>query len=146
MARPKKLITKIKDANYEHEVIISPKPYILLLSAPFSDPEGRMEKVLAEIAEEYEDVVKAGILNIMQERELTEMFEISTAPTLILMTGGVVDIRLPGYPEKEEILRVMELDKIREYRQRGFNYHPPRNFVPGREMESDEEESDGESR
>ena len=102
MARPKKLITKIKDANYEHEVIISPKPYILLLSAPFSDPEGRMEKVLAEIAEEYEDVVKAGILNIMQERELTEMFEISTAPTLILMTGGVVDIRLPGYPEKKK--------------------------------------------
>lgn len=142
MARKKKLITKIKDANYEQEVIISPKPYIILLSAPFSDPGGKMEKILEEIAEEYEDVVKAGTLNIMQERELTEMFEINVAPTTVLMTGGVVDIRLPGYPSKEEIIRVMELDKIREYRQRGFQYHPPRNFIPGQDENGDE---DGES-
>lgn len=142
MARTKKLITKIKDANYEQEVIISPKPYIILLSAPFSDPGGKMEKILEEIAEEYEDVVKAGTLNIMQERELTEMFEINVAPTTVLMTGGVVDIRLPGYPSKEEIIRVMELDKIREYRQRGFQYHPPRNFIPGQDENGDE---DGES-
>ncbi len=142
MARKKKLVTKIKDANYEQEVIISPKPYIILLSAPFSDPGGKMEKLLEEIAEEYEDVVKAGVLNIMQERELTEMFEINVAPTMILMTGGVVDIRLPGYPDKEEIIRVMELDKIREYRQRGFSYHPPRNFVPGQDENG---QDDGES-
>ena len=101
-----------------------------------------MEKLLEEIAEEYEDVVKAGVLNIMQERELTEMFEINVAPTMILMTGGVVDIRLPGYPDKEEIIRVMELDKIREYRHRGFSYHPPRNFVPGQDENG---EDDGES-
>ena len=103
-----------------------------------------MEKVLGEIAEEYEDVVKAGTLNIMQERELTEMFEISIAPTMVLMTGGVVDIRLPGYPEKEEIIRIMELDKIRQYRQRGFNYHPPRNFVPGEDTKYGEEGGEGE--
>ena len=136
--RKKKLINKITDANYMQEVIISPKPYIILLTAPFCDPNGNLEKVLEQVAEEYEDIVKAGTLNIMQEHEMTEMFEIKAAPTMVLMTGGVVDIRLPGYPTKEEIIRVMELDKIREYRQKGFNYHPQRNFVPGQDDEDDD--------
>ena len=78
----------------------------------------------------------------MREKDLTEMFEISSAPTLVMMTGGVVDIRMSGILSKEEIISVMELDKIREYRQKGFNYHPPRNFVPGAEAEEDEEEEE----
>ncbi len=63
-----------------------------------------MEKVLAEIAEEYEDVVKAGILNIMQERELTEMFEISTAPH-----ADFDDRRSCGYPPCPVILKKKKL-------------------------------------
>ena len=137
MARPKKLITKIKDANYEQEVILSVKPYIILLTAPFCDPGGKLEGMLKEIAEEYNDIVSAGTLNIMQERELTEMFEISSAPTMVLMTGGVVDIRMSGIITKEDVIRVMELDKIREYKQRGFNYHPQRNFIPGQDTNDD---------
>ena len=137
-----KLIKKIRDANYEQEVILSVKPYIILLSAPFCDPGGRLEGILGEIAAEYEDVVNVGTLDIMREKDLTEMFEISSAPTLVMMTGGVVDIRMSGILSKEEIISVMELDKIREYRQKGFNYHPPRTFVPGAEAEEDEEEEE----
>ena len=133
-----KLVKKITDANYEQEVILSVKPYIILLSAPFCDPGGRLEKILEEIAAGYADVVNAGTLDILRERELTEMFEISAAPTLIMMTGGVVDIRMSGILSKEDIIKVMELDKIREYRQRGFSYHPPRNFIPsGADREED---------
>ena len=142
MARPKKLITKIKDANYEQEVILSVKPYIILLSAPFCDPGGKLENMLKEIAEEYSDIVSAGTLNIMQERELTEMFEISSAPTMILMTGGVVDIRISGVITKEDVIKTMELDKIREYKQRGFNYHPQRNFIPGQDTDDDTDSED----
>lgn len=142
MIRKKKYINKVTDANYMQEVIISPKPYIILLTAPFCDPNKSMEKVLEEIAQEYEDIVTVGTLDIMKERDMTEMFEIKAAPTTVLMTGGVVDIRLPGFPTKEEIISVMELDKIREYRQKGFNYHPQRNFVPGQDNDDDESERD----
>ena len=62
---------------------------------------------------------------------------ISSAPTMVLMTGGVVDIRMSGIITKEDVIRVMELDKIREYKQRGFNYHPQRNFVPGQDINDD---------
>ncbi len=138
-----KLVKKITDANYEQEVILSVKPYIILLSAPFCDPGGRLEKILEEIAAGYADVVNAGTLDILRERELTEMFEISAAPTLIMMTGGVVDIRMSGILSKEDIIKVMELDKIREYRQRGFSYHPPRNFIPSGAEEEEDREEDG---
>ena len=138
-----KLVKKITDANYEQEVILSVKPYIILLSAPFCDPGGRLEKILEEIAAGYADVVNAGTLDILRERELTEMFEISAAPTLIMMTGGVVDIRMSGILSKEDIIKVMELDKIREYRQRGFSYHPPRNFIPSGAEEEEVREEDG---
>ena len=138
-----RLIKKIRDGNYEQEVILSVKPYIILLSAPFCDPGGRLEKIIGEIAAEYEDVVNVGTLDIMREKELTEMFEISSAPTLVMMTGGVVDIRMSGIISKEEIIRVMELDKIREYRQKGYNYHPPRNFVPSGPDQEEEEPEEG---
>ena len=138
-----KLVKKITDANYEQEVILSVKPYIILLSAPFCDPGGRLEKILEEIAAGYADVVNAGTLDILRERELTEMFEISAAPTLIMMTGGVVDIRMSGILSNEDIIKVMELDKIREYRQRGFSYHPPRNFIPSGAEEEEDREEDG---
>ena len=111
-------------------------------SAPFCDPGGRLEGILGEIAAEYEDIVNVGTLDILREKELTEMFEISSAPTLVMMTGGVVDIRMSGIISKEDIIDVMELDKIREYRQKGFNYHPPRNFIPGAESEEDSDEQE----
>ena len=138
MVRKKKLITKINEGNYEQEVILSVKPYIILLTAPFCDPGGAYEKMIEGIAKEYEDIVNVGTVNVMQQRELTDMFEIESAPTLIMMTGGVVDIRMPGLAERDEIVRVMELDRIREQKQKGFNYHPPRNFVPQHDY-SDEE-------
>ena len=47
-----------------------------------------------------------------------------------------------GIISKEDIIDVMELDKIREYRQKGFNYHPPRNFIPGAESEEDSDEQE----
>ena len=103
-----KLVKKITDANYEQEVILSVKPYIILLSAPFCDPGGRLEKILEEIAAGYADVVNAGTLDILRERELTEMFEISAAPTLIMMTGGVVDIRMSGILSKEDIIALFD--------------------------------------
>ncbi len=142
MVRRKKLINKINDGNYEQEVILSAKPYILLLSAPFCDPNGVLEKTLEEVAEEYEDIVNAGTVDIIKQRELTEMFEISSAPTMVMMTGGVVDIRLSGMITKEQVIEVMELDKIRAYKQKGFNYHPPRNFIPGQEMNDGENEGE----
>ncbi len=128
MERRKKLITKIHEGNWVQEVIISPKPYIILMKAMFTDE--RMDAMLEEIAREYEDVVSCGWFDLMQNPEMTEMFEIDVAPTLVLMTGGVIDIRIPGMPSKEEVIRIMELDKIREYKAKGINYHPKKNFIP----------------
>ncbi len=128
MERRKKLITKIHEGNWLQEVIISVKPYIILMKASFTDE--RMDNILEEIAREYEDVVNCGWFDLMQNPEMTNMFEIDVAPTLVMMTGGVIDIRIPGMPSKEDIIRIMELDKIREYKAKGINYHPKKNFIP----------------
>ncbi len=62
--------------------------------------------------------------------QLMEMFEIDRLPVMVMMTGGVVCKKIFGFPTKQEIIDEMEIETIKDFRDRGITYHPKRNYIP----------------
>jgi len=104
-------VLTITDGNYEQEVIISPKPVIIDLWAAWCSPCKMIAPVLEEIAEEYADFVKVGKINIDEQPELRDMFEVMSIPMIVLMKGGVVDKKIIGAVPKEQIVETFGLKK-----------------------------------
>jgi thioredoxin 1 len=121
----------ITSNNYEENVVLAVQPVIINLWAKWCSPCDIVGKYLSEIAEEYDGYVKVVQMNLEQQPELTEMFEVDTLPLVLMMTGGVICKKIHGVPPKEELIEELELETIKDFRDRGITYHPKRNYVPG---------------
>lgn len=121
----------VNSNNYEENVILSVKPVIINLwtssSSQLCDMVG---KRLELIAEAYGDYVNVLQMNLEQQPELTELFEVDHLPLCLMMTGGVICKRIYGVPKLTEMVEELELETIKDFRDRGITYHPKRNYIP----------------
>lgn len=121
----------ITSNNYEENVILAVEPVIINLWANWcSSMSDTVGNRLAELAEEYKGYIRAVQMNLEQQPELTEMFEVDRLPLMLMMTGGVICKKVYGIPTKEEMIEEFELETIKKFRDKGITYHPKRNYVP----------------
>lgn len=123
-------IRKINANNYEDNVILSVKPVLINMRSPLCKQCDDTEKLLLDIAEEYGDIVDVLELSLELQPELTELFEIRSLPMIVMMTGGVITKKVYGVPNKRDFIEDMELETIRDFKSKGINYHPKRNYIP----------------
>lgn len=88
--------------NYDEEVVKSEKPVLLDFWAPWCGPCKMLGPVIAEIAEEH-DEIKVGKVNVDDEATLAEQFGIMSIPTLLLMKDGKIAKSFTGFAPKESI-------------------------------------------
>lgn len=117
--------------NYEETVILSYKPVIIHLYANWCQPCDLVEKILEEINADYSEYVTILKMSLDTQPDLTELFEVDRIPLTLMMTGGVITKKVYGIPTKEEMIEQMELETIKDFRDRGITYHPKRNYIPG---------------
>lgn len=94
-------IVEVNKDNFESEVLKSDLPVLADFNAEWCGPCKMLKPMLDELAEEREDV-KIVSINIDDEDELAEEYEVSSIPCVVLFKNGAEVARSVGFKPKAE--------------------------------------------
>ncbi|MGN1270349.1 MAG: thioredoxin [Clostridia bacterium] len=100
-------ITELNNENFEMEVLQSEKPVLIDFWASWCGPCRMMSPVVDNIAETMGDKVKVCKVNIDENQELAEKYEVMTIPTFLVIKNGKETGRTIGVQPKEDILKLI---------------------------------------
>jgi thioredoxin 1 len=92
----------VTDANFE-ELINGSKPVVVDFWAEWCGPCRMIAPFVEELAEEYEEKVFIGKLNVDENEEVTARFGIRSVPTLLFFKNGELTDKLVGAAFKNTI-------------------------------------------
>lgn len=99
---------KITNQNFKEEVLNSTLPVLIDFWAPWCGPCRMMGPVIEELAQDYEGKVKVGKVNVDEESELAQAFQIVSIPTIVLIKNGKIVNKVIGYRPKEDIEEMLK--------------------------------------
>ena len=97
----------ITKETFESEVLQSNIPVLLDFWAPWCGPCRMVGPILDEIAEEREDI-KVCKVNVDEEPELANKYDVMTIPTLMVIKDGEILTQSSGAHPKASILEMFE--------------------------------------
>ncbi len=99
-------ILHITKDTFQKEVLESDKTVLLDFWATWCGPCRMIAPVLEEVAQEREDV-KVCKINVDEEPELAQQFQIMSIPTLIVMEQGRITNKALGAMPKASVLALL---------------------------------------
>jgi thioredoxin 1 len=98
-------VLKLDDATFDEHVNGSDVPILVDFWAEWCGPCKMIAPILDEIAEEQGGKLQIGKLNIDDNLEVSQRFDVMSIPTLILFKDGKPQVRLIGAKPKGQILQ-----------------------------------------
>ena len=99
-------VIEVTKDNFETEVLKSDKKVLADFNADWCGPCKMLRPIIDELAEE-KDNVKIVSINIDNEDELAEKYNVSSIPCLVLFENGEESRRSIGFIPKEEIENII---------------------------------------
>jgi len=94
---------KITKDNFQKEVIESEQPVLLDFWATWCGPCMMLSPIVEKIAERFEGTLKVGKVNVDEEPELANDFQVLSIPTLVLMKEGKAVKSSVGYVTESQL-------------------------------------------
>ncbi len=95
-------VLEFTDNNFEEEVLKSDKTVLIDFYADWCGPCKMMSPIIDEIAEENSEV-KVGKVNVDDNMEVAEKYQIMSIPTILVVKNGNVTKQFVGVTSKSEI-------------------------------------------
>ena len=95
----------VTDATFEEEVLKSDKPVVVDYWAEWCGPCRMVAPVLEEIATEHADKINVVKINIDDNPQVAQRYQILQIPTLNVFSGGEVVKQVIGAKPKSALLR-----------------------------------------
>ena len=100
-------VIELNKDNFEKEVMEAEVPVLIDFWANWCGPCRMMSPVIDKIAEEMGDKVKVCKVNVDENHELAEKYEIMTIPAFIIVKNGAETGRTIGVQPNEDILKLI---------------------------------------
>lgn len=100
-------LVKITKDNFS-EIKASEKVVLIDFYADWCGPCRMVAPIIEEIAGERDDII-VGKINVDDEPELAQKFNVASIPTLMVMKGGEVVKQSAGARPKAQILAMLEI-------------------------------------
>lgn len=94
--------------NFEDEVVNSDVPVIVDLWGPHCGPCKALSPILDKLAEEYDGKVKVAKVNVQEERELAQAFNVQSIPMVVAMRGRDVQEVSMGFRGEKPLREMFE--------------------------------------
>lgn len=101
-------VLTITSENFEQEVSNSDKPVLLDFWANWCGPCKMLSPIVDQVAEELQQTVKVGKINVDEQQNLASAFNIMSIPTLVLLKNGKLVNQSVGVVSKEEIIKMVK--------------------------------------
>jgi len=101
------MIKTVTDATFEADVTKSSKPVLVDFWAPWCQPCLAMEPALKELSEEFDGKVDILKLNVDENPQVSQSFDVMSIPTSIVFKGGKPLDRIIGLTSKDKLASVM---------------------------------------
>lgn len=98
---------KITKDNFEQEVLKSDIPVLLDFWAEWCGPCRMVGPVVEEISKEVEGKAKVGKINVDEEMELAQAFNVMSIPTLVVIKDGKIANSTVGFQSKEALKNLL---------------------------------------
>ena len=101
-------VLNITTENYEKEVLESDKTVLIDFYADWCGPCRMMSPIIDEIAEEMQDKIKVGKVNVDNNQELAMEYGVMSIPTIVIIKNGKVEKTIVGVRDKNEIKELLK--------------------------------------
>ncbi len=101
-------VLKITKQNFEKEVLQSDKPVLLDFWAGWCGPCKMIGPIVEQVAEDTLNTVRVGKINVDEEQELAQAFQVMSIPTLVVMKNGKVEKKAVGVQSKQALLSMLQ--------------------------------------
>lgn len=100
---------ELKDSDFEEKVVKSSKPVLVDFYAPWCGPCQMLAPIIEELAKEVSDKADVYKVNVDEEGDLANQFQVMSIPTIIAFKDGKPVNQANGVQSKEALKKMLGL-------------------------------------